>query len=72
MTTQAVRQLDQIQRWMMSVISHPDGIVSGIESEDAQREVSVSTEQIEQVITRSRQCSSIERLQVYGNAYTLA
>ena len=69
MTTQAVRQLDQIQRWMMSVISHPDGIVSGIESEDAQREVSVSTEQIEQVITRSRQCSSIERLQVYGNAY---
>ena len=69
MTTPPARQLDQFQRWMMSVISHPDGIVSGIESDEAQRELSVSAEQIEQVITRSRQCSSIERLQVYGKAY---
>ena len=54
---------------MLSVISHPDGVVSGIESDEAQRELSVSPDQIEQVITRSRQCTSIERLQVYGNAY---
>lgn len=69
MTTETVRPLDQVQRWMLSVITHPDGIVSGIESDEAQRELLVSTEHIEQVITRSRQCTSLERLQVYGNAY---
>lgn len=67
--TATARPLDQVQRWMLSVISHPDGVVSGIESDDAQREVPVSPEEIEQVITPSRQCTSIERLQVYGNAY---
>lgn len=63
------RPLDLVQRWMLSVISHPDGIVSGIESDVAQRHVTVSANEIEQVITRSRQCTSLERLQVYGNAY---
>ena len=69
MTTPAARPLDQVQRWMMSVITHPDGVASGIESDAAQRELSVSPDQIEQVITRSRRCTSLERLQVYGNAY---
>lgn len=69
MTTETTRSLDQVQRWMLSVISHPDGVVSGIESDDAQREVSVTPDDIEQVISRSRKCTSIERLQVYGNAY---
>lgn len=69
MSTTTARQLDQVQRWMLSVITHPDGVVPGIESDDAQREVPVTPEQIEQVITRSRQCTSLERLQVYGNAY---
>ncbi len=69
MTAETARPLDQVQRWMLSVITHPDGIVSGIESDDAQRELLVSPEQIEQVITRSQQCTSIERLQIYGNAY---
>ena len=45
------------------------GIVSGIETDEAQRQVHVSPEDIEQVITRSRQCTSLERLQIYGNAY---
>ena len=69
MTAETVRPLDQVQRWMMSVITHPDGIVSGIESDEAQQQVPVTAEDIEQVITRSRQCTSLERLQIYGNAY---
>jgi hypothetical protein len=69
MTTQTTTPLEQVQRWMLSVITHPNGIVSGIESDEAQQQVPVTAEDIEQIITRSRQCTSLERLQIYGNAY---
>ena len=63
------RELSVIQKWMQSVISDPSGIVSGIQSDGSQQQIPLSPEQIEQVITRSEACTSIERLQVYGNAY---
>ena len=61
--------LDVIQRWMQSVIVHADGVEAGIESDSAQDEVSLSTARIEEVICRSRSQTSIERLEVYANAY---
>ncbi len=61
------RQLNQIQRWMQSVITHPAGIVAGIDSPAAQGEIDVGSEQIEEVITRSKALDSIGRLEVYGN-----
>lgn len=64
-----VPELSVIQKWMQSVISHPSGIESGIQSDGSQEQISLLPEQIEQVITRSEACTSIERLQVYGNAY---
>ena len=63
------RQLDHVQRWMQQVIMHPDGIVAGIDSEEARQEIDIESADIEQVVCRSRSLSSIERLQVYGNAY---
>ena len=63
------RELGQIQQWMQAVIMHPDGVVVGIESAAAKSHIDVSANDIEQVITRSQAQDSIERLQVYGNAY---
>jgi hypothetical protein len=61
--------LDVIERWMQSVIMHPDGVEAGINSDQAQRHIALSPNQIETVVTRSRSLSSIERLEVYANAY---
>ena len=63
------RPLDTVQRWMQSVITHPAGIAAGIDSPAARDEIDVGSEQVEAVITRSKALSSIERLEIYGNAY---
>ena len=63
------RQLDTVQRWMQSVITHPAGIAAGIDSAAAREQIEVDREQVEDVITRSKALTSIERLEVYGNAY---
>ena len=62
-------QLDVIQRWMQAVIVHPDGVVAGIESAAAHSEVAITSDQVEEVIGRSHSQTSIERLEVYANAY---
>jgi len=61
--------LDQLQRWLQAVITHPDGISDGIASDAARQEINVTPQQVEQVIVRSQAQTSIERLAVYGNAY---
>lgn len=61
--------LRQLQQWMQSVITHQHGIRAGIDSEQARGEIDISAEQVEQVIRRSQNLTSIERLEVYGNAY---
>jgi len=62
-------QLERIQRWMQSVITHPDGIEAAIDSDAARSEIDVTAKDVERVITRSQALDSIERLRVYGNAY---
>jgi hypothetical protein len=69
MTQGGAHGLDQVQHWMQSVIMHPDGVVAGIGSEAARGQIEISIERVEQVIRRSRRQTSIERLQVYANAY---
>jgi hypothetical protein len=63
------RELGTIQRWMQSVIMHPGGIAAGVASAQAQAQIEIAPAEIEQVIERSQKCTSIERLEVYGNAY---
>jgi hypothetical protein len=62
-------ELERIQRWMQSVITHPDGIEAAIDSDAARREIDVTAQDVQRVITRSQALDSIERLRVYGNAY---
>ncbi|MGD9721450.1 MAG: putative DNA-binding domain-containing protein [Pirellulales bacterium] len=64
-----IHDLLRIQRWMQSVIMHPGGIVDGIASSQAREHLDVSPEDIDQVLTRSRAMSAVDRLEVYGNAY---
>lgn len=61
--------LDVLQRWMLSIISHPGGVDEGINSIQAQREIEVHPDQLDEVISPSQKCTSRERLAVYGNAY---
>jgi len=62
-------QLDQVQRWMQAVIMHPDGVVSGMQSDVAQSAIPLQSDQLDDVILPSRQLSSRLRLEVYANAY---
>jgi len=61
--------LEIVQRWMMSVITHPGGITAGLQSDAARNELDVSPAHVEEVIHPSQRCTSLERLAVYGNAY---
>jgi hypothetical protein len=61
--------LGLIQRWMQSVIMHPEGVEAGIDSPGARSVIDVAIDHVEQVICRSSAQTSIERLHVYANAY---
>ncbi len=63
--------LAALQRWLQAVITHPAGVETGIESDEARREVNISPASVESVILPSSRQSSLERLAVYGNAYYL-
>jgi hypothetical protein len=62
-------KLDQIQKWMQSVITHPEGVVAGVESPDAQSQIPVTPNAVDRIVGRSQSLTSLERLQIYGNAY---
>ncbi len=64
-----IPRLDQIQRWLQAVIMHPDGVEAGIESDEARSEIDVTSDCVEQVVDPSKRRTSIERLEVYANAY---
>jgi hypothetical protein len=48
---------------------HPDGVVAGVDSMSAGEEFDAGHDGIETIVRRSSQQSSIERLQIYSNAY---
>lgn len=64
-----VHQLDQIQRWMQTVIMHPDGVEAGILSGAARDHVDVAPDDAGEIIQPSRNLTSLERLEIYANAY---
>jgi hypothetical protein len=63
------RSLTKLQRWVQEVITNPDGISAGVDSESARQEIDITGSQIEQVVEPSSRLGSAERLAVYGNAY---
>ena len=61
--------LATIQAWMQSVITHRTGVIDGIASADARALIDLPPADIEQVIGRSSQQTSVERLEIYSGAY---
>ena len=55
---QDVRQLAQIQRWLQTVITHPDGVEAGMASDAARSEIDISADRVEEVIDRSKRRTS--------------
>ena len=60
--------LNQLQRWLQTVIMHLDGVREGIASAEAHRLIPIAPDQAEQIVTRSQSLSGIERLEIYGRA----
>ena len=65
----APRSLGVVQRWFQAVVTHPDGVEGGAESEEAQRLIHLKRGELEAVIGRSRNLTAAERLGIYANAY---
>jgi len=61
--------LDQVQRWMQAVITHPGGIRSGVVSGAARRSLDVDLHTLEAVVTPSATLSGAERLAIYSRSY---
>jgi len=58
--------LSTLQRWMLSVITHPGGVTAGIHSDAAREHLNLT---LHQVVQETQDFTSLERLAVYGNAY---
>jgi hypothetical protein len=65
----APRSLDVVQRWFQAVVTHPEGVEGGVESEEAQRLIHLKRAELEAVIGRSKNLSAAERMGIYANAY---
>jgi hypothetical protein len=61
--------LKKLQQWMQAVITHPAGVEAGLSTTEAQSHIATSSSDVETIIEPSRRQSSIERLEVYANAY---
>jgi len=68
-TTSNTHGLDVVQKWFHAVITHPDGVDAGVESEEAQRVIRMDRTELERIVTRSQKLSAAERIGVYANAY---
>lgn len=60
------RSLDVVQQWFQTVVTHPDGLWEGEDSETARRLIPGG---IEALIEPSKQLTAAERLSIYANAY---
>lgn len=61
--------LDQVERWMQSIIMHPGGVAEAVASAEARRHLDVGLADLESVITRSRSLDAASRLEIYVDAY---
>ena len=61
--------LSRTQRWMQAVITHPAGVVQGAEGDEARDCIPTTPESLEEVVTRSRSLTAVERLAIYSRSY---
>jgi hypothetical protein len=64
-----MHDVDQLQRWMQTVIMNLGGARHGVASDQAREVIDVAPEEVEQVVTPSRALTALERLDIYNRAY---
>jgi hypothetical protein len=67
--SEARHTLDELQRWLQAVVTHPGGVTAGIEAAEARDQIAIAPRQVERVVTRSQALTAIERLEIYNRAY---
>ncbi|PQO33561.1 DNA-binding domain-containing protein [Blastopirellula marina] len=63
------RDLPTIQKWFQAVITSADGIAGGVASSAARSWIDIPADELEAVVLPSQKRTSIQRLEVYANAY---
>jgi hypothetical protein len=58
-----------VQQWFQAVVTHPEGVEGGVESDEAQALIRLTRGDLEAVIRRSRNLTAAERIGIYANAY---
>lgn len=61
--------LSLMQRWFAAVITHPMGVAQGVASPEAQQVAPLTREELEAMVTRSKNCTAHDRLSIYAHAY---
>lgn len=61
--------LDQIERWMLEVVTHPEGVEAGMATPAAQQQIPLALEKLDQLVAPSKSLTSVERVRLYANMY---
>lgn len=67
MTGDDSRTLKQLQQWLQTVITEPNGVRTGIQA--AYGQLGDSPQEIESIVPSSSRLNAVSKLEVYGNAY---
>jgi hypothetical protein len=62
-------RLEQVQRWMQSVLMHRGGVAEGVDAAESRAHIDITLAELPQVIRPSQSLSSADRLEIYVNAY---
>jgi hypothetical protein len=63
--------LSELQRWMMDVVTHPDGARSGIEAASKSGTSGLKGQKAHSIVRRSKNLTSLERISIYQEMYYL-
>lgn len=69
MTIPQKPSLESTQRWLQSVITHPQGVEAGLSSEATRTHLDVAPSDVQSVVERSVNQNCVERLGIYATAY---
>lgn len=69
MSETTLQTLAKIQAWMQAVITHPDGVVAGLQGAESRRHLDIASSAVDSVILPSQATSSLDRLAIYARAY---
>lgn len=61
--------LEKLERWMQTVVMHPEGTGAGLRSRQARRLMPTAAVDLDAVVRPSRQLTSGERLGIYAHMY---